>query len=154
RNLGIGLRAGGDEGGVVGDEGGYGPKLNSNVDALKCVVQAIERAGLRPGEDVQGAIDVASSPFYGTRVLPGEGDVEWPLRSDQMIGLFEEWVDQYPNVSIEDGLAEEDWPGWKLLTQRLGERVQLIGDDLFVTQTKRIEQGIAAKVANSVLIKP
>jgi enolase len=154
RNLGIVLQAGGYEGVLVGDEGGYGPKMTSNFDALRSVVRAIERAGLRPGEDVHVALDVASSHFYGDGVYRVEGDAEGPLQSDEMIGLLEEWTDDYPIISIEDGLAEEDWAGWKLLTQRLGGRVQLIGDDLFVTQTKRIEQGITAKVANSVLIKP
>lgn len=154
RNLAIVLHAGGYEGVLVGDEGGYGPKMTSNFDALRSVVRAIERAGLRPGEDVQIALDVASSHFYGDGVYRVEGDAVGPLQSDGMIALLEEWVDEYPIISIEDGLAEEDWAGWKLLTQRLGERVQLIGDDLFVTQTKRIEQGITAKVANSVLIKP
>jgi enolase len=154
RNLGIVLHAGGYEGVLVGDEGGYGPKMTSSFDALRSVVRAVESAGLRPGQDVHVALDVASTHFYAGGVYRLEGDSEGPLQSDEMIALFEEWTDQYPILSIEDGLAEEDWAGWKLLTQRLGERVQLIGDDLFVTQTKRIEQGITAKVANSVLIKP
>jgi enolase len=154
RSLGIVLRAGGYEGVLVGDEGGYGPKMTSNFDALACVLRAIERAGLRPGEDVDVALDVASSHFYTGGVYRVEGDAEDPVRSDEMVGLLAEWADAYGIISIEDGLAEDDWVGWKSLTERLGDRVQLIGDDLFVTQTKRIEQGITAGVANSVLIKP
>jgi enolase len=154
RSLGAVLRDGGYEGVLVGDEGGYGPKLPSNFDALACVLRAIERAGLRPGADVDVAFDVASSHFYAGGVYRVEGDAEGPLHSDEMVGLLEEWADEYPIISIEDGLAEDDWAGWKSLTERLGDRVQLIGDDLFVTQTKRIEQGISAGVANGVLIKP
>jgi enolase len=154
RSLGAVLQAGGYEGVLVGDEGGYGPKLPSNFDALACVLRAIERAGLRAGEDVHVALDVASSHFYAGGVYRVEGDAEGPLHSDEMVGLLEEWADEYRILSIEDGLAEDDWAGWKSLTERLGDRVQLIGDDLFVTQTKRIEQGITARVANSVLIKP
>jgi enolase len=154
RGLGAVLRAGGYEGVLVGDEGGYGPKLASNVEAIHCVLRAIERAGLRPGEDIDVALDVASSRFYAGGVYRVEGDAEGPLRSDELVGLLEEWADEFPIISIEDGLAEDDWAGWKSLTERLGDHVQLIGDDLFVTQTKRIEQGIAAGVGNSVLIKP
>jgi enolase len=154
RSLGTVLHGGGYEGVLVGDEGGYGPKLTSNFDALLCVLRAIEGAGLRSGEDVHVGLDVASSHFYADGVYRLEGECEGPLQSDGMIGLLEEWADQYPVISIEDGLAEEDWVGWKSLTERLGDRVQLIGDDLFVTQTQRIEQGIAGGIANSVLIKP
>ncbi|HEV8001161.1 MAG TPA: phosphopyruvate hydratase [Planctomycetaceae bacterium] len=154
RALGRVLLRRGYEGNLVGDEGGYGPKLPSNFEAIHCIIQAIDNAGLAPFTDVRLAIDVASSHFYADGVYRMTRDARAALHSDQMIGLLEEWVDEYFIISIEDGLAEEDWAGWKLLTQRLGERVQLIGDDLFVTQTKRIEQGITAKVANSVLIKP
>ncbi len=154
RSLGTVLHGGGYEGVLVGDEGGYGPKMTSNCDALLCVLRAIEGAGLRPGEDVHVGLDVASSHFYANGVYRVEGDAEGPLHSDAMIGLLEGWADQYPVISIEDGLAENDWAGWKSLTERLGDRVQLIGDDLFVTQTPRIEQGIADGIANSVLIKP
>jgi enolase len=154
RRLGIVLHDRGYEGVLVGDEGGYGPRLPSNVEAVHCVLRAIERAGLRPGEDVHVALDVASSHFYASGVYRVEGDAEGPLRWDEMIGLLTKWADEYPVISIEDGLAENDWAGWKSLTEQLGHRMQLVGDDLFVTQTKRIQQGITAGVANSVLIKP
>ena len=152
RRLGAVLRELGYEGSLVGDEGGYGPKLRSNAAAIEYIVQAIERAGLRPGEDVHLAIDVASSHFFAKDVYR-LSDEACPFYAQEMIARLEAWVDRYPIVSIEDGLAEDDWPGWKQLTDRLGQRVQLIGDDLFVTQTQRIEQGVAAGVANSVLIK-
>jgi enolase len=153
RRLGKILRRRGYEGLLVGDEGGFGPKLPSNLEAIHCLVQAIKEADLVPGIDVHLALDVASSHFYSDGVYRLTTDPKGTLRSDEMVGLLEEWVDAYPIVSIEDGLAEDDWPGWKLITERLGNRVQLIGDDLFVTQSKRIEQGIDAGVANSVLIK-
>jgi enolase len=153
RQLGTVLLRGGYEGVLVGDEGGYGPKLSSNLDALRCVLQAIEGAGLRPGDDVHVALDVASSHFYADGVYRVPGDADRPLRAEAMVALLEDWADQYPIISIEDGLAEDDWPGWKVLTDRIGNRVQLIGDDLFVTQTAQIERGIGAGVANSVLIK-
>jgi enolase len=153
RRLGKILVRRGYEGVLVGDEGGFGPKLPSNLEAIHLILRAIEDADLAPGVDVNLALDVASSHFYSDGVYRLSADASSALRSDEMVGLLEEWVDAYPIVSIEDGLAEDDWPGWKLLTERLGNRVQLIGDDLFVTQTKRIEQGIDAGVANSVLIK-
>jgi enolase len=153
RRLGKILRRHGYEGQLVGDEGGFGPKLPSNLEAIHCLVQAIKEADLAPGIDVHLALDVASSHFYSDGVYRLTADSSSALRSDEMVGLLEEWVDAYPIVSIEDGLAEDDWRGWKLITERLGNRVQLIGDDLFVTQSKRIEQGIDAGVANSVLIK-
>ena len=153
RRLGKILLSHGYEGVLVGDEGGFGPKLPSNLDAIHLILQAIEDAELAPGIDVHLALDVAGSHFYSDGVYRLSADASNTLRSDEMVELLEEWVDQYPIVSIEDGLAEDDWPGWKLITERLGNRVQLIGDDLFVTQTKRIEQGIEAGVANSVLIK-
>jgi enolase len=153
RRLGKILRRRGYEGLLVGDEGGFGPKLPSNLEAIHCLVQAIKEADLAPGIDVHLALDVASSHFYSDGVYRLTADSSSALRSDEMVGLLEEWVDAYPIVSIEDGLAEDDWPGWELITERLGNRVQLIGDDLFVTQSKRIEQGIDAGVANSVLIK-
>jgi enolase len=153
RRLGEVLREGDHEGVLVGDEGGYGPKLASNVEAVHCLLRAIERAGLRPGEDVHVALDVASSHFCSGGRYRVADAATGPLRSAEMIALLESWVDRFPIVSIEDGLAEDDWPGWKRLTERLGNRVQLIGDDLFVTQTKLIEQGVASGVANSVLIK-
>jgi enolase len=153
RQLGKILVRRGYEGVLVGDEGGFGPKLPSNLEAIHFILQAVEDADLAPGIDVHLALDVASSHFYSDGVYKLTADAKSALRSDEMVRLLEEWVDVYPIVSIEDGLAEDDWPGWKLITERLGNRVQLIGDDLFVTQTKRIEQGIDAGVANSVLIK-
>jgi enolase len=153
RRLGVILRDAGHEGTLVGDEGGYGPKLASNVAAVHCVLRAIEAAGLRPGKDVYLALDVASSHFYADGFYQVTGEGAGQLSSGEMVSLLEEWVNRYPILSIEDGLAEDDWPGWKQLTDRLGHRVQLIGDDLFVTQSARIEQGVAGGVANCVLIK-
>ncbi len=153
RQLGSILRRDGYEGVLVGDEGGYGPKLASNRDALRYLVEAVEGAGLKPGVDVQFALDVASSHFYVDGVYQLADKPESPLRSAEMVDLLAEWVERYPIISIEDGVAEGDWAGWKQLTERLGSRVQLIGDDLFVTQTERIKQGVEAGVANSVLIK-
>lgn len=147
------LTKSGFEGVLVGDEGGFGPKLKSNEHALDLVVGAIEAAGLRPGDDVCIGLDVASSHFHqeGKYRLAATGDEE--LSAVDVIDLLEDWVNRYPIISIEDGLDEEDWDGWKELTQRLGDRVQLIGDDLFVTNKKRLQRGIDAGVANSVLIK-
>jgi len=155
RRLGQILNKTGHEGTLIGDEGGYGPKLSCNSEAVKFVVAAIEAAGLRPGEDVSIGLDVASTHFYdaetGTYHLNATG--EEALTSDDVIDMLERWVDTYPIISIEDGLAEDDWPGWKKLTERLGHRVQLIGDDLFVTNQKRLQKGIQTQTANSVLIK-
>jgi len=147
------LTEAGHEGILVGDEGGYGPKLNSNEEALSFVVRAIEAAGLRPGEDVCIGLDVASTHFYseGSYRLTATGDAR--LSAGQVVDLLEDWVDRYPIISIEDGLAEDDWVGWRVLTERLGDRVQLIGDDLFVTNPARLHQGIKTGVGNSVLIK-
>ncbi|MDA1163232.1 MAG: phosphopyruvate hydratase [Planctomycetota bacterium] len=147
------LTRAGFEGVLVGDEGGFGPKLASNEQALDFVVAAIEAAGLRPGEDVGIGLDVASSHFHrdGIYRLIATGDEE--LSASDVVNLLEEWVNRYPIVSIEDGLDEDDWHGWKELTQRLGNRVQLIGDDLFVTNPERLQRGIDSGVANSVLIK-
>lgn len=147
------LTKAGFEGVLVGDEGGYGPKLTSNEQALDFVVAAIEAAGLRPGDDVCIGLDVASSHFYheGKYRLVATGDEE--LNASDVISLLEDWFDRYPIISIEDGLDEDDWDGWKELTQRLGHRVQLIGDDLFVTNKERLQRGIDSGVANSVLIK-
>jgi enolase len=147
------LTEAGHEGILVGDEGGYGPKLNSNEEALSFVVSAIEAAGLRPGDDVCIGLDVASTHFYseGSYRLAATGDAR--LSAGQVVDLLEDWVDRYPIISIEDGLAEDDWDGWQKLTERLGDRVQLIGDDLFVTNPARLRQGIELGAANSVLIK-
>ncbi|MDA0809054.1 MAG: phosphopyruvate hydratase [Planctomycetota bacterium] len=147
------LTKSGFEGVLVGEEGGFGPKLKSNEQALDFVVAAIEAAGLRPGEDVCIGLDVASSHFHheGKYRLAATGDEE--LTADDVVNLLEEWVNRYPIISIEDGLDEDDWDGWQVLTQRLGSRVQLIGDDLFVTNRQRLQRGIVSGVANSVLIK-
>jgi len=136
----------------VGDEGGFAPNLKSNREAIELVLAAIEAAGYRPGEDIAIALDPASSEFYknGKYVLEGEGATH---SVEGMIGFWDEWVSRYPIVSIEDGLDESDWTGWKALTQKLGSRTQLVGDDLFVTNPKILQQGIDQGVANAILIK-
>lgn len=136
----------------VGDEGGFAPNLGSNREALELIVEAIKGAGLEPGKDVMLGMDVAASEMHndGKYELKGEGKV---LTSEEMINLYEGWVNEFPIITIEDGLNEEDWDGWKLLTERLGKKIQLVGDDLFVTNTERLERGIEAGVANSILIK-
>ncbi|MHB8780174.1 MAG: phosphopyruvate hydratase [Candidatus Geothermincolia bacterium] len=138
----------------VGDEGGFAPNLQSNAEALELIVTAIKKAGYRPGRDVALGIDAAASEFFqagtGKYRLAGEGR---ELSVKQMVGYYEELVERFPIVSIEDGLAEDDWKGWSMLTERLGDRVQLTGDDLFVTNPKRLAKGIKQGVANSVLIK-
>ena len=137
---------------TVGDEGGYAPPLRHIDEALEFIVRAIEQAGYRPGADVALALDPAASEFYDTAGYAAEQDA--PKRSsDQMIELYERLMSAYPIVSIEDGLAEDDWSGWKELTARLGQRVQLVGDDLFVTNVKFLQRGIREHVANAILIK-
>jgi len=137
---------------AVGDEGGFAPRLPKHEAAIKFVIEAIEAAGYRPSEDIALALDCASSEFYedGEYTLASEGA---SMKSAELVDYLAAWVDKYPIISIEDGMAESDWDGWKLLTQRLGNRVQLVGDDLFVTNTRYIRQGIEQGVANSVLIK-
>ena len=139
---------------AVGDEGGFAPNLKSNEEALQIIVEAIKEAGYEPGKDVYIAMDPASSEFYnkedGKYHLDGEGTVK---TADEMIDWYEELVGKYPIISIEDGLDENDWEGWAKLTQRLGNKVQLVGDDLFVTNTEKLEKGIKENVANSILIK-
>ncbi|MDR3543752.1 MAG: phosphopyruvate hydratase [Desulfosporosinus sp.] len=137
---------------AVGDEGGFAPNLASNEEALLCIVEAIQRAGYVPGEEVALALDVAASEIYenGIYNLAGEGVKK---TSDEMIDFYEGLLDRYPIVSIEDGLHEDDWEGWRKLTERLGDRVQLVGDDLFVTNPERLARGIKDKCANSILIK-
>lgn len=139
---------------AVGDEGGFAPNLSSNEEALKTIMEAIERAGYTPGKDVVLALDVAATELYDKEKniyrLAGENR---ELTSDEMIDYYVELVGKYPIVSIEDGLAEEDWGGWKKLTEKLGNKIQLVGDDLFVTNTERLEKGIGMNVANSVLVK-
>lgn len=136
----------------IGDEGGFAPNLKSNAEALDVIIEAINKAGYKPGEEIYIAIDAASSEYYkdGKYVLEHEGRT---LSSSEMVDFFEDWVNKYPIISIEDGMAEEDWDGWKLITERLGKKVQLVGDDLFVTNTERLEKGIELGVANSILIK-
>lgn len=137
---------------AVGDEGGFAPDLSSNEAAIEVILEAIAKAGYEAGKDIMLGIDAASSEFYhdGQYVLASEGR---SLSSAELVDMFESWVNKYPIISIEDGMDENDWDGWKLLTDRIGDRVQLVGDDLFVTNTAILEQGIAKGVANSILIK-
>ena len=139
---------------AVGDEGGFAPNLSSNEEALATIVQAIEKAGYKPGEEVVLALDVAATEMYDKEKkvykLEGEGR---ELTVEEMIDFYEELVEKYPIISIEDGLDEEDWEGWKSLTERLGKKIQLVGDDLFVTNTERLKKGIELGVSNSILIK-
>lgn len=138
----------------VGDEGGFAPSLKSNVEAIEVVLQAIEKAGFRPGEDVFIAMDAAASEFYdeekGLYIFESTGD---QLTSSQMANYWKEWVDKYPIISIEDGMYEDDWTGWKELTNLVGSKCQLVGDDLFVTNVTRLQRGIDEGVANSILVK-
>lgn len=138
----------------VGDEGGFAPDLPSNEEALKLVMQAIEQAGYKPGEDIVLALDCASTEFYDASkkryTLESTGDI---LTSQEMVAMWADWAKRYPIVSIEDGMSEDDWDGWKLLTETIGGKVQLVGDDLFVTNTQRLSEGIAASTANSILVK-
>ena len=139
---------------AVGDEGGFAPNLSSNEEALSTIVEAIERAGYKPGEDVLLALDVAASGMYNkedkTYTFKGEGRV---LSVEEIVAYYEDLVERYPIISIEDGLDEDDWDGWKLMTDRLGKKIQIVGDDLFVTNTTRVTRGIEMGIANSVLIK-
>lgn len=139
---------------AVGDEGGFAPDLKSNEEALQVIMEAIAKAGYQPGEQIRIALDPASTEFYdaksGKYNLKAEGK---KLSSSEMIDFYERLCDKYPIISIEDGLAEDDWKGWKEMTERLGSRIQLVGDDLFVTNIKRLGRGIAEGIANSILIK-
>lgn len=139
---------------AVGDEGGFAPDLESNEAALQVIVEAVEKAGYKVGEDIRFALDPATSEIYDTErkvyMLKGEGR---ELTADEMVEFWADLCERYPIISIEDGMAEEDWDGWKKLTERLGERVQLVGDDLFVTNTERLKKGISLGVANAILIK-
>jgi enolase len=137
---------------TVGDEGGFAPNLASNEAALQLLLEAIDKAGYTAGTDIALALDCAASEYYrdGMYELEGEGA---KLTRSQMVDYLATWVDKYPIISIEDGMAEDDWDGWKLLTERLGKKVQLVGDDIFVTNTRILKQGIAKGVANSVLVK-
>jgi enolase len=139
----------------VGDEGGFAPNLPSNVAALEVILQAIEKAGYKPGEDIFIAIDAASSEFYdaATGMYHFKKSTGDKLTSSQMANYWKDWVNQYPIISIEDGMAEDDWKGWKELTDLTGNKIQLVGDDLFVTNVERLQQGIDQKIANSILVK-
>lgn len=136
----------------VGDEGGFAPNLNSNEDALGLILQAIEKAGYKPGKDISLALDCASSSFYNSK------DASYKFENVQksfqeLISIYENWLSKYPIVSIEDGLSENDWSGWKELTSRLGKKIQLVGDDIFVTNPKIFKKGISEKIGNAILIK-
>lgn len=136
---------------AVGDEGGFAPKVGSNAQAIELVAEAIRLAGYEPGQDVLLALDVAASEFHGPTGYSFEGK---RVTATDLIDLYESWIDRYPIYSIEDGLSEDDWGGWAAMNERMGERVQLVGDDLFVTNVERVRRGIEQRVANSVLIKP
>ena len=139
----------------VGDEGGFAPNLASNDDAIQVVCQAIEKAGYRPGEDIFIGLDAAASEYYNTET--GLYEMRWSTgdkyNATEMVDFWKRWVEQYPVISIEDGMAEDDWDGWKLLTDTIGDRCQLVGDDLFVTNVERLQKGLDRKVANSILVK-
>jgi enolase len=139
----------------VGDEGGFAPNIKSNEEAIEIVVKAIEKAGFKPGEDVFIAMDAAVSEFYDakTKVYTFKKSDGKKLKSAEMVDYWASWVKKYPIISIEDGMAEDDWDGWKKLTEKVGSKVQLVGDDLFVTNVKRLQDGIDMGVANSILIK-
>jgi len=134
----------------VGDEGGFAPNLENNEEALAVIMEAIDKAGYKAGKDIYIALDCASSSFYKDGTYDFEGQ---KIGADQLIEVYKKWVEKYPIVSIEDGVSEEDWDGWKKITDALGKKVQLVGDDLFVTNVKRLKRGIDAGVANSILIK-
>lgn len=138
----------------MGDEGGFAPNLNSNEEAIQVIIEAIKEAGYEPGKEMFIALDPASSEFFNTETnmyeLTGEGKTLTPA---EMVDFYANLVEKYPIISIEDGMAEEDWEGWKIITEKLGGKIQLVGDDLFVTNTKRLEMGIERGVANSILIK-
>jgi enolase 1/2/3 len=138
----------------VGDEGGFAPTLKANSEAIELILTAITKAGYKPGEDICIALDPAASEIYqddGTYLLRREGDKR--LTSEQMVALWADWVNQYPIISIEDGFAQDDWNGWELLTKELGHKIQIVGDDLFVTNVERLARGIKENAANSILIK-
>jgi enolase len=139
----------------VGDEGGFAPNYKNNEDAIKAVMQAIEKAGYKPGEDIYIAMDAAASEFYDAneKVYHFKKSTGDKLTSEQMVDYWADWCKKYPIISIEDGFAEDDWGGWKLITEKIGDRVQLVGDDLFVTNVNRLSQGIKNGVANSILVK-
>ena len=137
---------------AVGDEGGFAPNLKSNEEAVQVILEAVEKAGYKPGQEVFIGLDAAASEFYenGVYDLKGEGKKK---SSEEMVAFYEEWIKRYPIITIEDGMSEKDWRGWKLLTERIGKKVQLVGDDIFVTNTSIFRKGIAEGIGNSILIK-
>lgn len=140
---------------AVGDEGGFAPSLKSNAEAIELILQAIEAAGYKPGEDIAIALDPASSEFFDTekqKYVFKKGDKS-EKSAEEMVAFYADWARQYPIVSLEDGLAENDWAGWKILTQELGSKIQLVGDDIFVTNSELLQKGIEEGVGNSILIK-
>ncbi len=138
----------------VGDEGGFAPNLGSNEEAIQVVIEAVEKAGFKPGQDMYIALDAASSEFYNATTGLYEFESTGEKRtSSEMVGYWKDWCQKYPLISIEDGLAEDDWAGWKLATDELGKSTQLVGDDLFVTNTERLSRGISEGIANSILVK-
>ncbi len=138
---------------AVGDEGGFAPSVKSNVEAIEVVLEAIQQAGYKPGEQISIALDPAASEFYQDGKYVFKKSDKSAKTSEEMVAFWSKWVNDYPIVSLEDGLAEDDWDGWKLLTKEVGEKIQLVGDDLFVTNTERLQQGIHRSVGNSILIK-
>lgn len=138
---------------AVGDEGGFAPDLRSNAEAIEVILEAVAKAGYKAGKDVKIALDPASSSFYEESSYWLEAESDPQKTASQMVDFYANWVSKYPIFSIEDGLAEDDWAGWEVLTKRLGKKIQLVGDDLFVTNTKRLQMGIDKNVANSILIK-
>ena len=140
---------------AVGDEGGFAPSLKSNAEAIELILEAIEQAGYKPGEQIAIALDPASSEFYDTekkKYVFKKGDKS-ERTSEEMVDFYQNWIRQYPIVSLEDGLAENDWEGWRILTDKLGGKIQLVGDDIFVTNVKLLQRGIEEGVGNSILIK-
>ena len=138
---------------AVGDEGGFAPNLESNEEAVEVIMEAIKAAGYKPGKDIYIALDPAASSFFENGFYNLKSEKNPKKTSEEMIDFYARWVDKYPIFSIEDGLAEDDWDGWKKMTERMGEKIQLVGDDLFVTNVKRLEEGIEKKTANAILIK-
>lgn len=138
---------------AVGDEGGFAPNLKSNEEAIELILQAIEKAGYKPGEDIYLALDAAASEFYENGTYTFKWSSKESRTAEEMVEFYSAWVDKYPIISIEDGLHEDDWDGWATMTEKLGKKIQIVGDDLFVTNTKRYEKGIKLGAANSILIK-
>jgi enolase len=139
----------------VGDEGGFAPNITSNEEAIEVVLQAIEKAGYTPGDDILIAMDAAASEFYdeASKLYYFKKSDGRKLSSDEMAGYWAEWAQKYPIISIEDGMAEDDWQGWSALTKHIGDKVQLVGDDLFVTNVSRLQRGLNEGIANSILVK-